>query len=58
MLKKKLIYFTELPHSPPTLYTERERYDPGDILKSNCSTPPSKPGATITFLLNNMPVSF
>ncbi|XP_037911512.1 uncharacterized protein LOC119651800 [Hermetia illucens] len=46
----------ELPHSPPTLWTERERYDPGDILRANCSTPPSKPGSTISFLLNNIPV--
>lgn len=46
----------ELPHAPPTLWTERERYDPGDILRANCSTPPSKPGAGIAFFLNNIPV--
>lgn len=46
----------ELPHAPPTLWTERERYDPGDILRANCSTPPSKPGASIAFFLNNIPV--
>ncbi|XP_050090430.1 uncharacterized protein LOC126574330 [Anopheles aquasalis] len=46
----------ELPHSPPTLWTEHTKYDPGDILRANCSTPPSKPGATITFLLNSMTV--
>lgn len=40
--------FPELPHAAPTLFTERDRYDAGDILKANCSTPPSKPGATIT----------
>ncbi|XP_055523065.1 uncharacterized protein LOC129717234 [Wyeomyia smithii] len=44
----------ELPHSAPTLWTEHTKYDPGDILRANCSTPPSKPGATITFLLNSM----
>ncbi|XP_052863756.1 uncharacterized protein LOC128270397 [Anopheles cruzii] len=46
----------ELPHSPPTLWTEHTKYDPGDILRANCSTPPSKPGATITFLLNSITV--
>ncbi|XP_058813479.1 uncharacterized protein LOC131677603 [Topomyia yanbarensis] len=46
----------ELPHSPPTLWTEHTKYDPGDILRANCSTPPSKPGATVTFLLNSMTV--
>ncbi|XP_055525369.1 uncharacterized protein LOC129718530 isoform X2 [Wyeomyia smithii] len=46
----------ELPHSAPTLWMEHTKYDPGDILRANCSTPPSKPGATITFLLNSMTV--
>ena len=49
---------TELPHSSPTLWTEHTKYDPGDILQANCSTPPSKPSATLTFLLNHNPVSF
>lgn len=48
----------ELPHSSPTLWTEHTKYDPGDILQANCSTPPSKPSATLTFLLNHNPVSF
>lgn len=47
----------ELPHSPPTLFTERDRYDVGDILQANCTTPPSKPGASVSFFLNGQSVS-
>ncbi|CRL05252.1 CLUMA_CG018055, isoform A, partial [Clunio marinus] len=51
-----VLQVVELPHSPPTLWTEFTKYDPGDILKANCSTQPSKPSATITFLLNQYAV--
>lgn len=51
------IIILELPHLPPTLWTEFTKYDPGDILRANCSTQPSKPSATITFLLNQYTVS-
>lgn len=47
----------ELPHLPPTLWTEFTKYDPGDILRANCSTQPSKPSAIVTFLLNQYGVS-
>ena len=52
-----LIIIPELPHSPPTLWTEFTKYDPGDILRANCSTQPSKPSSTITFQLNQNVVS-
>ncbi|XP_068081911.1 uncharacterized protein [Anabrus simplex] len=45
-----------LPESPPVIETERDRYDPGDILRANCTSPPSKPAASLSFLLNNIPV--
>ena len=51
------IIISELPHMPPTLWTEFTKYDPGDILRGNCSTQPSKPSATITFQLNQIVVS-
>nr|CAD7398634.1 unnamed protein product [Timema cristinae] len=52
----KLEYKEALPEGPPELHTDRERYDPGDILRANCTSPPSKPAASITFLLNDVPV--
>ncbi|KAI4460087.1 beat protein [Holotrichia oblita] len=45
------------PESSPVLVTEQSFYDPGDILKANCSTAPSRPAATINFILNNVVVS-
>ncbi|XP_055698702.1 uncharacterized protein LOC129799092 [Phlebotomus papatasi] len=55
-LATNILTVVELPHSPPTLWTERVKYDPGDMLNANCSSPPSKPPASITFLVNNTPV--
>lgn len=57
MFALSLIIIPELPHSQPTLWTEFTKYDPGDILRANCSTQPSKPSATITFQLNQNVVS-
>lgn len=39
------------------LYTERDRYDVGDILQANCTTAPSRPNADINFYINDIPVS-
>lgn len=46
----------DLPDSGPVIETEKDRYDPGDILRANCTSPPSKPPASLSFLLNNIPV--
>ncbi|XP_052863580.1 uncharacterized protein LOC128270218 [Anopheles cruzii] len=44
----------ELPDSGPTLWTEHTRYEPGDVLRANCSSQPSRPKAELTLTLNNM----
>lgn len=49
--------FTDLPSSPPVLWTSHKRYSPGDLLFANCSTAPSKPPAILSFKLNEVPVS-
>ncbi|XP_043270696.1 uncharacterized protein [Venturia canescens] len=49
---KKLIVVS-LPRGSPVIATERDRYDPGDTLKANCTAQPSEPPATISFTLNN-----
>jgi len=48
---------TELPESRPTLWTEYDRYEPGDVLRANCSSPPSRPQAELTLTINNIVVS-
>lgn len=44
----------ELPDSGPTLWTEHNRYEPGDVLRANCSSPPSRPRADLKLTLNNL----
>lgn len=51
------LYVSELPQKGPTLYVNQKKFDPGDYLKANCSSIPSKPVATLSFLLNNVAVS-
>ncbi|XP_017477249.1 PREDICTED: uncharacterized protein LOC108367165, partial [Rhagoletis zephyria] len=45
-----------LPEKRPQLFTELTRYEPGDMLRANCSTPPSRPRAELKFTINNMVV--
>lgn len=47
----------ELPKSKPVITTDKDKYDPGDVLLANCTSPASKPTASLTFFLNNLPVS-
>ncbi|KAF3426703.1 hypothetical protein E2986_10687 [Frieseomelitta varia] len=46
-----------LPEGTPIIVSERERYGVGDTLRANCSLPPSKPPAHLSFTLNNAAVS-
>ncbi|XP_017772287.1 PREDICTED: uncharacterized protein LOC108559490 isoform X2 [Nicrophorus vespilloides] len=45
-----------LPETPPTLNADKSFYLYGDILKANCTSPPSRPAATLTFFMNNIAV--
>jgi hypothetical protein len=50
-------FFIELPEAPPILFTEQTQYEPGDVLKANCTSPPSRPKVDLTITLNNIVVS-
>ncbi|KAK2583270.1 hypothetical protein KPH14_009280 [Odynerus spinipes] len=52
----KNLTVVSLPEGKPVIVSERERYDPGDTLRANCSLPASRPAAKLSFTLNNMPV--
>lgn len=52
------LFFAELPTTQPVLWTDRDRYEPGHMLRANCSSPPSKPRVELRFTLNNIGVSF
>ncbi|KAH8407921.1 hypothetical protein KR222_001193, partial [Zaprionus bogoriensis] len=47
----------EFPEKRPLLFTEHTRYEAGDVLRANCSTPPSRPRAELRFTINQIPVS-
>lgn len=47
----------ELPETRPLLWTERDRYESGDLLKANCSSPPSRPRINLRLTVNNIVVS-
>lgn len=49
--------FSEYPEKRPMLFTEQNRYEPGDVLRANCSTLPSRPKAELKFTINNIVVS-
>ncbi|XP_055382268.1 uncharacterized protein LOC129612600 [Condylostylus longicornis] len=43
-----------LPKGHPIIWTDQNHYEPGDILRGNCTCPPSRPKAVLTFTLNNI----
>ncbi|XP_068157158.1 uncharacterized protein beat-IIa [Drosophila tropicalis] len=49
-----IMQVVELPDKRPQLSTEHTRYEPGDVLRANCSTPPSRPKVELTLTINNM----
>jgi len=51
------VFVTALPERPPEIHTEHDRYEPGDTLRANCSSSPSKPSPSLSFFINNIPVS-
>ncbi|XP_055322028.1 uncharacterized protein LOC129578019 isoform X2 [Sitodiplosis mosellana] len=49
-----LLQVVELPETKPILWTDRERYEPGDVLIANCSSPPSRPRVELKLSINNL----
>ncbi|XP_024083315.1 uncharacterized protein LOC106662324 isoform X2 [Cimex lectularius] len=47
----------DLPESGPLLQLERpiDSYSPGETLRANCSSPPSKPAPILNFIVNGNP---
>ncbi|XP_031619649.1 uncharacterized protein LOC116338489 [Contarinia nasturtii] len=49
-----LLQVVDLPERKPMLWTEHERYEPGEILVANCSSPPSRPRVELKLSINNL----
>ncbi|XP_061705139.1 uncharacterized protein LOC133516302 [Cydia pomonella] len=45
------------PATPPTIHTSQHYYMPGDVLRANCSSGPSRPPSELSFFLNDQPVT-
>lgn len=45
-----------MPDGAPALSTDKAVYSIGDVLRANCTSPPSRPAAILSFLLNNIKV--
>ncbi|XP_011302036.1 uncharacterized protein [Fopius arisanus] len=52
----KKLWVVSLPKGKPIISTERNRYDPGDTLKANCTATPSKPPVEFVFKLNTIEI--
>lgn len=46
-----------LPPSSPTIQTSQHYYTPGDVLRANCTSGPSRPPPELNFYINDMSVS-
>uniref|UniRef100_A0A8D8VIH2 Ig-like domain-containing protein n=1 Tax=Cacopsylla melanoneura TaxID=428564 RepID=A0A8D8VIH2_9HEMI len=46
----------ELPEKGPVLMVNQKKFDTNELLQANCTSVPSKPAATLSFHLNNVPV--
>ncbi|XP_013188116.2 uncharacterized protein LOC106133062 [Amyelois transitella] len=45
-----------LPTFDPVLKADKDRYQPGEILRANCSSSPAKPAANLTISVNGEPL--
>lgn len=48
---------TELPNDKPKLGVDSSFYEPGDVLRADCSSAASRPRTELTLTLNNQVVS-
>ncbi|KAL0881933.1 hypothetical protein ABMA27_001692 [Loxostege sticticalis] len=52
----KFVDVIALPTQDPVLKADKERYQPGEMLKANCTSSPAKPAANLTIKINDEPL--
>ncbi|XP_050680125.1 uncharacterized protein LOC126976023 [Leptidea sinapis] len=52
----KFIDIIALPTSNLILKADKDRYQPGELLRANCTSPPARPAANLTIFVNEEPV--
>lgn len=53
----KFIDVLAVPTSQPVLVTNKDRYQPGEMLRANCTSPPSRPATNLTVFVNEETIS-
>lgn len=53
----KFIDVLAVPTSQPVLVTNKDRYQPGAMLRANCTSPPSRPATNLTVFVNEETIS-
>lgn len=57
IVTRHFLSFPALPTKVPVLVTDKDRYQPGEILRANCTSPPARPATNLTIFVNEEPVS-
>ncbi|XP_045767831.1 uncharacterized protein LOC123869126 isoform X1 [Maniola jurtina] len=52
----KFIDVIALPTLLPVLVTDKDRYQPEEMLRANCTSPPARPAANLTVFINEEPI--
>ncbi|XP_045110322.1 cell adhesion molecule 2-like isoform X1 [Portunus trituberculatus] len=53
LVEHAILTVVEIPQEKPVVQGAWERYHPGDIVRINCTSAPSKPAATLTWYIND-----
>ncbi|CAL4091111.1 unnamed protein product [Meganyctiphanes norvegica] len=57
LVEHAILTVVEIPHRRPVVVGGRRGYQPGDMVRLNCTSSPSKPAATLTWFINGKKVS-
>lgn len=56
LIATKLVDVIALPTLKPILKADKDRYQPGESLKANCTSSPARPAANLTIKINDEPL--
>ncbi|XP_043274368.1 uncharacterized protein [Venturia canescens] len=57
MVVSGYMHVASLSKGGPVLRVEKPRYEVGDVIRGNCTTPPSNPPANVTWIINGNPIN-
>ncbi|XP_069164540.1 uncharacterized protein [Procambarus clarkii] len=57
LVEHAILTVVDIPQEKPVVRGAQERYHPGDVVRINCTSAPSKPAATLTWYINGEVVS-